>query len=573
MLQNNPELKSKIDQLWNKFWSGGISNPLTAIEQITYLLFMKRLDELDLKRQSDAKWTEEHYTSKFDGHWVPPEYRARREERDTDADWVKKLEDEKKYQIKKCTLRWSEFRSMQAEDMLQHVHGKVFPFLKELNGAESNFTHHMKNAVFVIPKPALLVEAVKTIDEIFAVMERDSQDNGQAFQDIQGDVYEFLLSEIATAGKNGQFRTPRHIIKLVADLAQPQLGHKIADPACGSGGFLLGAYQYVVTQLAKNEAQKNKTELKLVPDEDGFTRTSVAAALTDKAQAILSASLWGYDIDSTMVRLGLMNLMMHGIDEPNIDYKDTLSKSYTQEAEYDIIMANPPFTGSIDKGDINEDLKLGTTKTELLFVENIYRLLKKGGTAAVIVPQGVLFGSSKAFKDLRKLLVDSCDLKAVITLPSGVFKPYAGVSTAILLFTKVWGAKDKVDKPATEHVWFYEMTTDGYSLDDKRTKQEGYGDLQDIIEKYHTRNAEKDTDRTAKCFMVPYSEIVDEKDDYDLSLSRYKEDVFEEVHYDEPGMILDRLIQAEVGDMEKAKLASVQSGIVRELLELQEMVG
>jgi len=566
MLQNNPELKSKISQLWNKFWSGGISNPLTAIEQITYLLFMKRLDELDLKRQSDAEWVDEKYISKFDGTWIPPEYRARREEQDTEEDWAKKLDDEKKYQIEKRTLRWSEFKHMQAEDMLQHVQGKVFPYLKDLNGSESNFTHHMKNAVFIIPKPALLVEAVKTIDEIFEVMEQDSQEKGQAFQDIQGDVYEFLLSEIATAGKNGQFRTPRHIIKLVADLVQPQLGNKIADPACGSGGFLLGAYQYIVTELAKKAGSQN-----LIPDEDGFVRTSVASGLTENTQAILSASLWGYDIDSTMVRLGLMNLMMHGIDEPNIDYKDTLSKSYNQEAEYDIIMANPPFTGSIDKGDINENLQLSTTKSELLFVENIYRLLKKGGTAGVIVPQGVLFGSGKAFKDLRKILVDRCDLEAVITLPSGVFKPYAGVSTAILLFTKVWGPKDKVDKPATQHVWFYEMAADGYSLDDKRTKQEGYGDLQDIVAKFHARSVTTDTDRTAKCFMVPRRDI--EGEDYDLSLSRYQEDVFEEVNYDAPGVILERLIKAEVGDMEDTELNNVQSGIVRELLELKGMVG
>ncbi|MGV8597414.1 HsdM family class I SAM-dependent methyltransferase, partial [Pseudomonas aeruginosa] len=295
-----------------------------------------------------------------------------------------------------------------------------------------------------------LVEAVKTIDEIFEVMEKDSRENGQAFQDIQGDVYEMLLAEIATAGKNGQFRTPRHIIKLMAELVQPQLGHKIADPACGTGGFLLGAYQYIVTQLAIKAGTKN-----LEPDEDGFVRTSVAAALTEKAQAILQESLYGYDIDATMVRLGLMNLMMHGIDEPHIDYQDTLSKSYDEEAEYDIVLANPPFTGSIDKGDINENLQLSTTKTELLFVENIYRLLKKGGTACVIVPQGVLFGSGGAFRTLRQLLVERCDLKAVITLPSGVFKPYAGVSTAILLFTKVWGSKDTVAKPATEHVWFY----------------------------------------------------------------------------------------------------------------------
>ncbi|MFV5620198.1 type I restriction-modification system subunit M [Acinetobacter baumannii] len=551
MLQNNPELKSKIDQLWNKFWSGGISNPLTAIEQITYLLFMKRLDELDQKRQADAEWTGEKYTSKFEGAWIPPEER----------NWPVA----EQRPIDKRTLRWSEFKRMQAEEMLQHVQGKVFLFLKDLNGAESNFTHHMKNAVFIIPKPALLVEAVKTIDEIFEVMEKDSRENGQAFQDIQGDVYEMLLAEIATAGKNGQFRTPRHIIKLMTELVQPQLGHKIADPACGTGGFLLGAYQYIVTQLAIKVGTNN-----LVPDEDGFVRTSVAAALTEKAQVILQESLYGYDIDATMVRLGLMNLMMHGIDEPRIDYQDTLSKSYNEEAEYDIVLANPPFTGSIDKGDINESLQLSTTKTELLFVENIYRLLKKGGTACVIVPQGVLFGSGGAFRTLRQLLVERCDLKAVITLPSGVFKPYAGVSTAILLFTKVWGTKDKVVKPATEHVWFYEMVADGYSLDDKRTKLGGFGDLQDIIAQFHARDEATDTDRTAKCFMVPRTDI--EAKNYDLSLSRYKEDVFEEVQYDAPGVILDRLIQAEVGDVDEAELARVQSGIVRELLELKGMV-
>lgn len=554
MLQNNPELKGKIDQLWNKFWSGGISNPLTAIEQITYLLFMKRLDELDQKRQADAEWTGENYVSKFEGKWIPPEYRNQQKP------------DE--FAIDKRTMRWSEFKRMQAEEMLLHVQTKVFPFLKDLNGAESNFTHHMKNAVFIIPKPALLVEAVKTIDEIFEVMERDSRENGQAFQDIQGDVYEMLLSEIATAGKNGQFRTPRHIIKLMSDLVQPKLGHKIIDPACGSGGFLLGAYQHIVTQLAITAGTED-----LVPDEDGFIRTSVAAALTENAQAILQNSLYGYDIDATMVRLGLMNLMMHGIDEPNIDYKDTLSKSYDEESEYDVVLANPPFTGSIDKGDINENLQLGTTKTELLFVENIYRLLKKGGTACVIVPQGVLFGSGKAFKDLRQLLVDSCDLKAVITLPSGVFKPYAGVSTAILLFTKVWGSKDKVAQPATEHVWFYEMAADGYSLDDKRSKQEGNGDLQDIIARYNARNAANDTDRTAKCFMVPRTEIVDEKNNYDLSLSRYKIDVFDEVQYDAPNIILDRLIRAEVGEIDEVELSNVRSGIVRELLELKGIVG
>nr|WP_321401665.1 N-6 DNA methylase [uncultured Desulfobacter sp.] len=563
MLQNNPELKAKIGQLWDKFWSGGISNPLTAIEQITYLLFMKRLDELEQKRQGDAEWTGESYTSKFDGIWIPPEHRTKIEDAASEKE---KQELIKQLGVEKSTLRWKEFKFYSpAERMLEHVQTKVFPFLKDMNGTQSRFTLHMKNAVFIIPKPSLLVEAVKIIDEIFEIMEKDSLENGQAFQDIQGDVYEMLLSEIATAGKNGQFRTPRHIIKLMAELVRPQLGHRIGDPACGTGGFLLGAYQYMVTQLAINAGVKN-----LEPDKDGFIRTSVAAGLTEKAQAILQASLFGYDIDQTMVRMGLMNLMMHGIDDPAIDYKDTLSKSYTEEAEYDVIMANPPFTGSIDKGDINENLTLSTTKTELLFVENIFRLLKKGGTACVIVPQGVLFGSGKAFKSLRKTLIERCDLKAVITMPSGVFKPYAGVSTAILLFTNVWSPKDKVSHPATEYVWFYEMKEDGYSLDDKRTEQDGYGDLQEIIQRFHARDPKTDTDRKQKYFVVPRPDI--EAEAYDLSFSRYKKETFEEVEYEAPGKILDRLLTAEVGDLEDATLAKVQSGIVRELLELKGMI-
>ena len=555
MLQNNPALKTKIEQLWNKFWSGGIANPLTAIEQITYLLFMKRLDDLDLKQQADAEFTGDAFTSRFSGTWVPREHRD------------KSKKDQKPFEVKKQDLRWSEFKRMHAEEMLTHVQSKVFPFLKDINGQASNFSHHMKNAVFIIPKPSLLVEAVKTIDEIFAEIEKDSIENGQAFQDIQGDVYEHLLSEIATAGKNGQFRTPRHIIKLMAELVDPQLGNRIADPACGSGGFLLGAYQYMVTRLAIKKDVKN-----LQTDEDGFKRTSVSAALTENAKEILNESLWGYDIDSTMVRLGLMNLMMHGIDEPHIDYKDTLSKSFNEPNQYNIVMANPPFTGSIDKGDINETLSLKTTKTELLFVETIYHLLRKGGTAGVIVPQGVLFGSAKAFVATRQILVDRCDLKAIVAMPSGVFKPYAGVSTAILIFTKVYDKEDKVTEPATEHVWFYEMTSDGYSLDDKRNKLEGYGDLQDIVEKFKKRNPKKDTDRTQRCFVVPRQKIVDEK--YDLSLSRYKEEVFEEIEYEKPEVILEKLLVSEVGeDFDEKAFSGLQGGIVKELLELKGMVG
>lgn len=521
MLQNNSALKSKIAQLWYKFWSGGIANPLTAIEQITYLLFMKRLDDLDLKRTNDAEFTGEPYNSKFDGEFTLP--------------GTEQIVD-------KQTLRWSDFKRMPAEEMLSHVQMKVFPFLKTLNGDESSFTHHMKNAVFIIPKAALLVEAMSTIEEIFAEIEKDANEGGQAFQDIQGDVYEMLLSEIATAGKNGQFRTPRHIIKLIAELVQPQLGNRIADPACGTGGFLLGAYQYMVTQL-----DKNKKDLK--PDEDGFIRNSVSSLLTQDVSDILNDSLHGYDFDVTMVRLALMNLMMHGVDTPHIDYMDTLSKGFTESNQYQIVMANPPFTGSIDKGDINESLQLNTTKTELLFVENIYNLLKMGGTAGMIVPQGVLFGSGKAFVEARKILVEKCELKAVIAMPSGVFKPYAGVSTAILIFTK--GGE-------TEHVWFYDMLSDGYSLDDKRAKLEGYGDLQDIVTQYKKRDPPKETDIKAKFFCVPKNEIVAEN--YDLSISKYKEDVFEEVAYEKPVVIL-------------AKLKTMEIEINAELIELEGMLG
>lgn len=388
----------------------------------------------------------------------------------------------------------------------------------------------------------IYIRTMSTIEEIFAEIEKDANEGGQAFQDIQGDVYEMLLAAIATAGKNGQFRTPRHIIKLIAELVEPQLGNRIADPACGTGGFLLGAYQYMVTQLDKHKQN-------LTPDEDGFIRNSVSGLLTKDVSDILNDSLYGYDIDVTMVRLALMNLMMHGVDTPHIDYKDTLSKGFTEANQYQIIMANPPFTGSIDKGDINESLKLGTTKTELLFVENIYNLLKMGGTAGMIVPQGVLFGSGNAFVEARKILIEKCELKAVITMPSGVFKPYAGVSTAILIFTK--GGE-------TENVWFYDMQSDGYSLDDKRTKLEGYGDLQDIVTQYKKRDQLKESDRKAKFFFVPKGAIVAEN--YDLSMSKYKEDVFEEVAYEKPAVIL-------------AKLKTMESEISKELDELEGMLG
>ena len=521
MLQNNSALKSLIDKLWQNFWEGGIANPLTAIEQITYLLFMKRLDDLETKRERDAEFTGEKYTSRFKGKFTVPGSNE---------------------SIDKNELRWSVFKHKPADEMLLHVQLKVFPFLKELNGATSPFTKHMANAVFIMPKANLLVSAINIVEDIFKEIGKDATEGGQAFQDIQGDVYEMLLSEIATAGKNGQFRTPRHIIKLMAELVAPQLGQRIADPACGTGGFLLGAYQYILTDLVRKKEPK-----KLSSDEDGFERAAISAGLTQKVKSILDESFTGYDIDTTMVRLGLMNMMMHGIDEPQIDYKDTLSKSYNEDNRFDIVMANPPFTGSIDKGDINEGLKLPTTKTELLFIERIFNMLKMGGTAAVIVPQGVLFGNGNAFKTIRKLLIEKTELKAVVAMPSGVFKPYAGVSTAILIFTK-GGETDKI--------WFYNMQNDGYSLDDKRNKIIG-GDLQDIVNTYKKRDSEKVNDRKAKYFSVPKFEIA--SNNYDLSVSKYMESIYKEEFHEKPRVII-------------GKIESIEIQIQRGLADIKELI-
>lgn len=514
MLQNNATLKSLIDKLWQNFWEGGIANPLTAIEQITYLIFMKRLDDLEAKRERDAEFTGEKYISRFSGKFNIPGSNE---------------------SIDKNELRWSVFKHKPADEMLMHVQMKVFPFLKTFGAdtpspsgraGEGLFTKHMANAVFIMPKASLLVSAINIVEDIFNEIEKDATEGGHAFQDIQGDVYEILLSEIATAGKNGQFRTPRHIIKLMAELVAPQLGQRMADPSSGTGGFILGYYQYILTQLVK----KSKPEL-LQKDEDGFDRATISAMLTQKVKDILENSMVGYDIDSTMVRLGLMNLMMHGIDNPQIDYKDTLSKSYNEDSQYDIIMANPPFTGNIDKGDINEGLKLPTTKTELLFVERIFNMLKMGGTAAVIVPSGVIQNSGKAFEAVRKLMIEQAELKAVIAVPSGVFKPYAGVSTAILIFTK--GGE-------TNNVWFYDMQADGYTLDDKRNKITE-SDLPDIVTKYKIRGtlSEAEMPRTNKYFQVPKKEIV--ANNYDLNLSTYKEEVYEEVVYEKPEVIFGKL--------------------------------
>ncbi|TYB76461.1 type I restriction-modification system subunit M [Bizionia myxarmorum] len=567
MLQSNAKLKSLIDELWNQFWSGGISNPLTAIQQITYMIFMKRLDDLEAKRERDAEWNNEEFKSRFSGTYNPyvdeSNYKLGKGEGGTfwfeEQEQLDKALEEARKPRPAEELRWSYFSNFPADKMLNHVRFNVFPFLKQLNGGTSPFTKHMANAVFVIEKPSLLVEAVKKIEQIFIEIQRDAEEGGQAFQDIQGDVYEMLLSEIATAGKNGQFRTPRHIIKLMAELIEPKLGEKICDPACGTAGFLLGAYQYILSDLVRKKAPE-----KLITDEDGFERGTISSVLTEDVKKQLENDLIGFDIDSSMVRLGLMNLMMHGIDNPNIDYTDTLSKKYNQDAEYDVIMANPPFSGNIDKGDINTSLKLPTTRTELLFLERIYNMLRKGKRAAVIIPQGVLSGTAKAFVETRKILIERCQLEGVIALPSGVFKPYAGVSTAILIFTKVYNPDDSLTEPATQKTWFYDMEKDGYELNDKRAPlmKEGrlrdYGDLQDIVHRYKNRNSEDNTDRTLKHFSVPFEEI--KSMDYDLTFQKYNKDFHEEVIVKDPVKLFENL-------------ESMEENIQKELKTLKEMIG
>lgn len=503
MLTQN--MKSLINSLWDKFWSGGISNPLTAIEQISYLLFMRRLDEMDTKLKSDAEFTGEKYQSIFQGKFTIPNT---------------------KETIDKATLRWNHFKQMEGGEMLKHVQMKVFPYVKQVNGRNTVFTSHMEDAVFIIPKASLLVEAVSIIDKLYKEIESGMRE-GQIFHDTQGDMYEFLLAEIAAAGKNGQFRTPRHIIQMMCELVDPKIPEVVCDPACGTGGFLLGAYQHILTQYtSKNNLHK---------DENGFMRGTLADKLTDERlwKQLKEKTFYGYDFDSTMVRIGLMNLILHGIPYPNINRKDTLSKNYNEDNKYDVILANPPFKGSIDEGDINEGFSLDTTKTELLFVNRIINSLRIGGRAGVIVPDGVLFGSSRAHKDLRKMLIEKCELQGVVSMPSGVFKPYAGVSTAVLFFVK---------GGATEKVWFYNMQADGYTLDDKRERIED-NDLVDIVNEWKARGKSKNDDRKLKHFFVPVKEIIE--NGYDLSINRYKEIHYQPTKYEKPEKIISRIEEIE----------------------------
>ncbi|HIG94301.1 MAG: type I restriction enzyme M protein [archaeon GW2011_AR13] len=448
------ELKSKIRKLWDKFWSGGISNPLQAIEQISYLIFMKKMEDKDILDEQNAVLKGVKYKSVFIGH-------------------------------ENC--RWSVWSEYSSDKILAHVRDVVFPFMRNLGEANSSYAKYMKDASFSLPTASLLIEAVNIINDLH-IKEQN--------QDTQGDIYEYLLSELQSAGKNGQFRTPRHIIRMMVDLARPEFGDRILDPACGTAGFLVNAYEYILRTNQKNGVSTLTPQKKKILDEE---------------------SLYGYDIDRTMVRIAVMNLMMHGITNPKIVGEDTLSKRYNENGIYDLILANPPFKGSINESEKSDELTISTSKTELLFLELMYNSLSVGGRCIVIVPEGVLFGNSNAHKSIKKLLLEKCRLDAVISMPSGIFKPYAGVSTAVLYFTK--------GEP-TEKVWFYDMEADGYSLDDKRNEIKE-NDIPDILERFEKRKKEDNKDISKKSFFVSIDEI--KANDFDLSINKYRKEKHEEV--------------------------------------------
>jgi type I restriction enzyme M protein len=496
------ELRSKIDAVWNDFWSGGISNPLEVMEQLTYLLFIKGLDERQTLAENKA-----NRTGKPIDDVVFPEGDFKPDNMTVDRPYAE--------------LRWSHFKNTSAQEMFDTVDNYVFPFMQHL-AADSTHAHHMRDARLTIPTPALLLKAVDGLDGI-PMEDRDTK----------GDVYEYMLSKIATAGENGQFRTPRHIIALMVEMTAPTPNDLICDPASGTCGFLVAAGEYI--------------------------RDNHPSALTDPALSkhFHNAMFHGYDFDNTMLRIGSMNMQLHGVQNPAIDYQDSLAEDHAGDIEaYSLVLANPPFAGSLDYEGVAKDLLqvVKTKKTELLFLALFLRLLKPGGRAALIVPDGVLFGSTKAHKELRRILVEDQKLDGIVSLPSGVFKPYAGVSTAILLFTKT-------NSGGTDHVWFYDLQADGFSLDDKRTPQldesklgvnatlvddeHAKNNLPDALNRWQQRSdSEVGRARTDQSFCVPKADIVAKE--YDLSVNRYKEIVYDEVEYPAPTEILDEL--SELGE-------------------------
>lgn len=465
------ELKSKIDKIWETFWVGGITNPLEVIEQFTYLLFIRQLDEVETTKENEAVFYDIDYEGMF-----PSDMQH---------------------------LRWNKFKDREAGEMYQIVLNEVFPFIKGLHqDGDSAYSKYMNDAIFKIPTPAMLSKIVDGIDNLEL-----------ADKDAKGDLYEYLLSKVATAGTNGQFRTPRHIISMMVELMKPTPSDYIIDPAMGSAGFLVAAQEY----LRDNHA-------------DLFLNAGLREHFNHEMYT-------GLDMDRTMLRIGAMNMLLHGVDNPIIEYRDSLSEQNTDKDKYTLVLANPPFKGSLDYEAVSADLLkvTKTKKTELLFLALILRILKNGGRSATIVPDGVLFGSSNAHKDIRKEIVDNNKLEAVISMPSGVFKPYAGVSTAILIFTKTGAG-------GTDKVWFYDMKADGYSLDDKRQPIQD-NDINDIIARFHKLDEEINRKRTEQSFLVEVDEI--RNNGYDLSINKYKEVEYEAVEYPKPQEIISKIMTLE----------------------------
>lgn len=494
------ELKNKIDGLWDVFASGGLTNPLDVIEQVTYLMFIHDLDDADNKRAKESAMLGLPYKSIF-------------------SDEVN-IGGRK---IDGSQLKWSVFRDFPAGKMYTLVQEWVFPFIKNLHSnKESAYSKYMDDAIFKLPTPLMLDKAVTGLDDIYELM---TTSDGV---DIRGDVYEYLLSKIASSGLNGQFRTPRHIIRMMVELMDPKADEVICDPACGTSGFLVAAGEYL--------KEKHK--------EDIFYNK-------DKRDHYMNHMFFGYDMDRTMLRIGAMNMMTHGIENPFIEYRDSLSEQNADKEKYTLILANPPFKGSLDYDTVSPDLLkvCKTKKTELLFLALFLRMLKVGGRCACIVPDGVLFGASKAHKSIRKEIVDNNRLEAVISMPSGVFKPYAGVSTAILIFTKTGHG-------GTDRVWFYDMKADGFSLDDKRSPV-NENDIPDIISRFHNLENETERKRTEQSFFVDKKDIED--NDYDLSINKYKEVEYVPVEYPPTSEIL-------------AELKEIEAEISKGLAELEEML-
>tara|TARA_R100000027_G_scaffold67722_1_gene68178 strand:+ start:5908 stop:7419 length:1512 start_codon:yes stop_codon:yes gene_type:complete len=484
------EIKSKIDALWLDFHSGGITNPITVIEQISYLMFLRLLDLSESRNEKRAARLKQSFNGIF------PKERQQ--------------------------LRWSHFRNLGGEPMLSVVRDEVFPFLRTEVEKRSALGRFLKDANFLIPTANLLNRAVNAIDAL-------PLEAG----DTKGDLYEYLLSKLSTAGIAGQFRTPRHIIRAMVEILDPKPNETICDPAAGTAGFLVGTMEYLREKYSSPDL--------IETDSDG-SRHFPGDQLEPYREHIQKEMLHGFDFDGTMLRIAAMNLLLHGVESRTLHNQDTLTSNFSERLPklaqdyYDVCLANPPFKGTIDHESTDPTLKskVKTKKSELLFLVLILRLLKNGGRSAVIVPDGVLFGSSQAHLGVRQMLIDDNQLEAVISLPAGVFKPYAGVSTAILVFTKAG---------RTDDVWFYDVEADGFSLDDKRTAQPSKNDLPDLVSRWKARDPKQESDRTAKHFFVPVGDIRANK--YDLSLNRYKETKYEEVSYDPPKTILKRMRKLE----------------------------